>query len=154
MYQFLDVTDAEDLKLLHKEVREDSELENVVSQVQFEVIQAFSQRDMEGRSTYEAFFKYEFGSNPADVVKVRLLGYNEYDPESSGDSLKELLKRTIAKITSWTMRNYYNTQAATMIKQGQRSISYGGTVPSYMDFPAGWDSLLKNHDARIQPYGI
>lgn len=154
MYQFLDVNNSDDLKLIHKEVRADDELENVVSQVQFEIIQAYSQRDMEGISTYEAFFKYEFGVDPSDKVRVRLLGYNEIEPENSDADLKELLKRTIANVASWVMRNYYNPQGATMIKQGQRSISYAGVVPSHKDFPAGWDSLLKNYDARIQPYGV
>jgi hypothetical protein len=154
MYQFLDVTNEDDLKLLHAEVRGSDELANVVEQVQFEIIQAFSQRDMQGLTTYESFFRYEFGVDPRDVIRVRLLGFDEVDPGQSEADMKDVLKRTIANVTSWVIRNYYNPQSVTMIKQGQRAVSYSGVTPSYMDFPSGWDRLLKNFDARIQPYGI
>ena len=154
MYQFFNVDSADDLKLLHKSIRTNTELENIVEQIQWQIIEAFSQRDMQGLTTYEAFFKYEFGDNPRDVIKVRLLGYNEDDPEESEAGLKEAFRRTIAKIASWVLRNYSNPQDVRRIKQGQREVEYSGTVPTWENFPKGWDRLFKNYDARIQPYGI
>ena len=154
MYQFFDVENADDLKLLHKSVRANDELEDIVEQVQWQIIESFSQRDMQGLTTYEAFFKYESGVNPRDVIKVRLLGYNEDAPEQSEAGLKEAFRRTIAKIASWALRNYSNPQQVSRIRQGQREVEYSGIVPNWQDFPKGWDRLFKNYDARIQAYGI
>lgn len=154
MYQFFDVDNADDLKLLHQSVRTNSELETIIEQVQWQIIEAFSQRDMQGLTTYEAFFKYEFGVNPRDVIKVRLLGYNESEPEESQAGLKEAFRRTIAKVVSWVLRSYTNPQEVSRIKQGQREVEYSGAVPTWQDFPKGWDRLFKNYDARIQAYGI
>ena len=154
MYQFFDVENSDDLKLLHESVRSESELATLVEQIQWEIIEAFSQRDMQGLTTYEAFFKYEFGVNPRDVIKVRLFGYNEEKPQDSDAGLKEAFKRTIAKIASWTLRNYSNPQQVSRIRQGQREVEYSGIVPSWQDFPKGWDRLFKNYDARIQAYGV
>ena len=154
MYQFFDIDNADDLDLLHSEVRENPELGATVTQVQAENIQAFSQRDMQGLTTYQSFFQYEFGVNPTDVIRVRLLGYNEDDPEESDEGLKDVFKRSIAEVVTWVLRNYSNPQGVTSIRQGQRSVTYAGVVPSYMDFPLGWDRWFKNYDGRIQPYGI
>lgn len=154
MADFFDTTEQADLNLLHSSVREDDELDNVVDSVEWEIINAFSQRDMEGLGTYEAFFEYETGRDPNDEIKVRLVGY---DPETQTDSdsgLKAVLKRTIAEIVSWVIRNYENTDGVNSIKQGQRSITYSGHAPSYDSFPKGWDRKLKNYDARIKQYGI
>ncbi len=144
----------QDENLLHSSVRDNAELQNIVDQVEFEMIEAFKQRDMQRLTTYEQFFEYEFGRDPLDRIKVRLVGYDEDDPNSSDEDLKELLKRTIAKVTSWVLRNYDNADKAQMIKQGQRSISYAGVVPSYKDWYSGWDNMLHNYDARIKNYGI
>lgn len=152
MYQFFDITT--DTGLLHASVRDNPELERVVESIQWEIIQAFSQRDMQGLTTYEAFFRYEFGVDPRDVIKVRLLGYDEENPEQSEAGLKEVLKRTIATIASWVLRNYDNNDGVKSIRQGQRSITYTGLSPSWRDFPAGWDRWLVNYDARIKNYGI
>ena len=154
MYLFFDVDNVNDLKLVHESVRDNDELGNIVEKVQWEIIEAFSQREMQGLTTYEAFFKYEFGVNPRDVIKVRLFGYNNEDPENSDEGLKEAFKRTIARVSSWIIRNYQNPQAVRRIRQGQRQVEYSGEIPTWEDFPKGWDRLFKNYDARIQPYGI
>ncbi len=144
----------QDENLLHESVRDSDELQNVVDNVEFEIIEAFKQRDMQRLATYEQFFKYEFGRDPLDKIKVRLVGYDEDDPTNSDADLKELLKRTIARVTTWVLRNYDNTDQAQSIRQGNRSISYAGVVPSYKDWYEGWDSLLHNYDARFKNYGI
>lgn len=144
----------QDENLLHASVRDNDELQNVIDQVEFEIIEAFKQRDMQRLTTYEAFFDYEFGRDPFNEVKVRLVGYDEETPSESDEDLKELLKRTIAKVVSWVLRNYDNADKATSIKQGQRSISYSGVVPSWKDWYSGWDNMLHNYDARIKNYGI
>lgn len=154
MATFFNPESEEDLKLLHKSVRTDDELDNVVDQVEFQVIEAFKQRDMQRLTTYETFFDYEFGRDPMDEIKVRLVGYDEETPSESDNELKELLKRTIAGVVSWVLRNYNNTQKVSSIRQGQRSINYAGVVPSFKDWYSGWDNLLSNYDARIKTYGI
>jgi hypothetical protein len=145
---------ATDSALLHAQVRDNPELQNVVDQVEFEIIEAFKQRDMQRLTTYESFFNYEFGRDPLQEVKVRLVGYDEETPEDSDADLKELLKRTIAKVVSWVLRNYDNADKAQSIRQGQRSITYSGVVPSWKDWYSGWDNMLHNYDARIKGYGI
>jgi len=154
MATFFNPESEEDLKLLHKSVRTDDELDNVVDQVEFQVIEAFKQRDMQRLTTYETFFEYEFARDPLDEIKVRLVGYDEETPSESDNELKELLKRTIASVVSWVLRNYNNTQKVSSIRQGQRSINYAGVVPSWKDWYSGWDNLLSNYDARIKTYGI
>lgn len=154
MYLFFDTESQDDLNLLHADVRTHSELGNAVRDAQFEIIQAFSQRDMQGLTTYEAFFKYEFGVNPRDHIKIRLYGYNEESPEDSDAGLKEVFKRSVANIVSWSLRNYSNPQQVSRIKQGQREVQYSGIVPGWQSFPHGWDRLFKNYDARIMAYGV
>lgn len=154
MATFFDITSQSDLNLLHSSVVNDDNLANVVDSVEWEIINAFSQRDMEKVGTIEAFFEYEFGRDPNDVIKVRLVGYDAETPANSDAGLKEVLKRTIADVASWVLRNYSNSNGVTSIKQGQRSISYSGHAPSYNNFPTYWDMKLKNYDARIKEYGI
>lgn len=151
---FFDTSSQDDLDLLHSSIRDDSELSNVVSKVEWEILNAFKQRDMEGLGTYEAFFEYESGRDPNDEIKVRLVGYDSSAPANSDAGLKEVLKITIAEITSWVLRNYNNSDGIKSIQQGKRSVTYIGHAPSWKNFPSGWDSELQNYDARIKSYGI
>jgi hypothetical protein len=125
-----------------------------VDKAEWEIIQAFSQRDMQGLTTFEAFFYYESGVDPRDVIKVRLLGYDEETPSESEAGLKEVFRRTIADIASWALRSYNNSKGVQSIQQGQRSVTYQDVMPSFNSFPQGWDRRFKNYDARIMPYGI
>lgn len=152
MATFFDI--PADNNLLHASVRDSSELTNVVNQVEWEILNAFSQRDMERVGTYEAFFEYESGRDPQDEIKVRLVGYDAEVPADSDAGLKEVLKRTIADIASWVLRNYDSNSDVQMIKQGQRAITYSGIAPTWDQFPRGWDNRLQNYDARIKNYGI
>lgn len=154
MAVFFDLSDQKHFEMLHSSVRDSDDLQSVVDSVEWEVINAFSQRDMEGLGTYEAFFEYEFGRDPNDEIKVRLAGYDSANPGDSDSGLKEALSRTIAEIVNWKIRNYDNPDGVESIRQGDRSISYSGHSPSFDQFPTGWDRRLKNYDARISPYGI
>jgi len=153
MSVFFDVTDANDLNLLHADVRAEDELSNVVNKVEWEILDAFSQRDKQGLTTVQAFFEYESGRDPNDEILVRLAGYDQTTPSDSDEGLKEALRRTIADIVSTLMRGYENEHGIQSIRQGQRSVTYG-MVPTWDRWPSGWDRRLKNYDARIKPYGI
>jgi hypothetical protein len=154
MANFFNSASQSDKDLLHKSVRDHDELELLVDKVEHEIIDAFKQRDMQSLSTYEAFFEYEFGRDPSKDIKVRLSGYDEDDPASSDSGLKEALRRTIADVVSWALRNYDNSHNVRSIQQGQRSVTYATVIPSWRDWPSGWDNMLHNYDARISTYGI
>lgn len=143
-----------DSDLLHSSIRNEDELYSIVDRVEWEITQAFKQREMQGLSTYSDFFLYESGSQPNTEIKVRLLGYDQDDPENSEDGLKEVFKYTIADVVSWVLRNYNNQQSAENISLGRFSVSTSGDVPTWREFPSGWDRRFKNYDARITEYGI
>lgn len=151
---FFDPSNPSDLSLLHSSVRDHDELYDVADKVEYEVLDRYRQRDMERVSTYEAFFEYEFGRDPNDEIKVRLVGYDAETPADSEAGLKEALRRTIAEVVSWVLRNYDTQSDVSSIQQGQRSITYSGNAPTWESFPDGWDRYLKNYDASIKSYGI
>ena len=151
---FFDPTKPEDISLLHSSVRDHEELFDVSDRVEYEVLERYKQRDMERVSTYEAFFEYEFGRDPSQEIKVRLVGYDAETPADSEEGLKEALRRTIAEVVSWVLRNYDTQSDVSSIRQGSRSITYSGNAPTWESFPRGWDRLLKNYDASIKNYGI
>lgn len=155
MATFFDVNSESDLNLLHSSVRELVELANVVDSVEWELIDSYTQRDMQGIATYENFFKYESGVAPGSELKVRLAGYNQATPADSDAGLKEALRRTIADIVSMILRNYNNEIGVSSQSQGNRSISYAnGASISWRTWPTGWNRRLNNYDAKIQHYGI
>lgn len=155
MADFFDTSAQADLDLLHSDIRDHSELDNVVNQVEWEILNsAFMQREGQNRGTWQDFFEYENGNDPNNELKVRLVGYDSDTPADSESDLKEALKRTIARVVSWVLRDYSNAQGVTQISQGQRSISYAGSVPSWQDWPDDWDRLLHNYDARIPTYKV
>lgn len=150
---------ASDLNLIHADVRDNPELSNVIDKVEWEVLDAFSQRDRQGLTTVQAFFEYESGRDPNDEILVRLVGYDQAEPSDSEEGLKEALKRTIANIASDILQSYDGQRGVQSVRQGQRSVSYGsasggGVVPTWRDWPSGWDRYLGNYDARIKAYGI
>lgn len=154
MANFFDTSVQADLNLLHSSIREHDELDNIVDKVEWEIIELFTQREGQNRGTWQDFFEYENGNDPNNELKVRLVGYDSTTPTDSDADLKEALKRTIARVTSWVLRDYNNAQGVTSISQGQRSVSYAGSVPSWQEWPDDWDRLLHNYDARIPNYGI
>lgn len=153
MADFFDTTVAADKNLLHADVRTDAELDNVIDQVEWEIIDFYSQRTGLGVANYADFFRYENGADPDNEIKVRLVGYDQTTPTSSQADLKQALRRTIADVASWALRNYYVSQDVKSITQGKRSVEYSGTL-SWRDFPDGWRRRLKNFDARFMNYGI
>ena len=141
-----------DNNLLHASVRTNAELENIVNKVEWEIIDAFSQRydRLSIRERYSDFFEFEAGSNPNQEIKVRLAGYNESDPEASDAGLLEALKRTVADVVSDVLMDYNNERGVQSQRQGNRSISYSGSVPTWRDWKSGWDLKLDNYDVRVK----
>jgi hypothetical protein len=155
MATFFDVNSNDDLALLHESVRRATELVNVINQVEWELIDSYTQRDMQGLATYENFFKYESGVMPGSELKVRLAGYNQATPADSEVGLKEAIKRTIADIASEILRNYDADGNVASQSQGNRAITYAhGSSISWRTWPNGWNRRLNNYDAKIKPYGI
>lgn len=154
MSDFFNTSDLADINLLHSTVRNHDELDNVVDSVEWEIIDSFTQRESLGLSTVDAFFEYESGADPTASLEVRLVGYDSATPANSEAGLKIAIKRTIADIVSWVLREYTNTQGVQSISQGRRSITYSGTVPSWREWPDGWDIKLSNYNAKHQNFGI
>jgi len=150
MATFFDPSKVDDLDLLHSSVRDDSELTNVVNKVEYEMIDYFRQRP-----NIPLYFRSGFENlSSKNRIKVRLIGYSEDDPAQSNDDLKEALRRSIAYVVSYILRNYDNLVGAQSIKQGQRSVSYHGAIPDVDKWPDGWKRYLRNFDDREAHYSI
>ncbi|NIT56781.1 MAG: hypothetical protein GWN00_11275, partial [Aliifodinibius sp.] len=100
---------------LHSSIRTHDELDNVIDQIEWEIIEFYSQRNGLGVANYEDFFRYENGADPDNEIKVRLVGYDQTTPTDSTADLKTALKRTIADVASYVLRNYSVTQDVTSI---------------------------------------
>lgn len=153
MADFFDITKPEDYYLLHSSVRDHTEAGTVANKVEWEVLDAFKFRDMQQRSNWDAFFEYESGADPNEVIKVRLVGYDAETPSESNADLKEALRRTIAEVVEWVLLGYNQTSEVKSESLGRWSATYG-SVPSYKDFPAGWKNKLKNFDASWETYSV
>lgn len=147
---FFDTASGDDLNLLHSSVRDSDELDNVVANIEYEILDYYKQRPSIPL-TLQTGRENLYTTNE---VQVRLLDYNNDNPEDSEQDLKDALKKTIAEITSWVIRNYDNSQNVQSIQQGQRSVTYYGLSPSWQDFPSGWQRWLKNFDDREALYSI
>lgn len=155
MADFFDTSVQADLDLLHESIRSHNELDNVVDKVEWEILNsAFMQREGQAVGTTDDFFTYEDGNDPNNELLVRLVGYDQDTPTNSEADLQEALRRTIARVVSWILRDYSNAQGVQSISQGQRSITYSGSVPTWQDWPDDWDRLLHNYDARIPNYRV
>lgn len=154
MGTFFDPGNPDDQNLLHSSVRDHDELYTVADKVEWEILDHFSQRDMQSIGTYSAFFEYENGSDPDRKIKVRLYGYDQDTPADSRQDLKEALRRTIADVTSYILRNYNNAPGVQSKSQGRRSWATNNTFPTVDEWPDGWAAKLKNFNARIPQYGI
>ena len=150
MATFFDVTSQADLNLLHKSVRGDDELSNVVDQIEWELIDYFKQRP-----NVPIYFRTGLENlSTLNEIVVKLFDYDSDSPENSGNDLKEALRRTIADIASWVLRNYDSPDKVQSITQGKRSVTYMGAVPSWRGWPDGWAKRLKNFDNREALYSI
>lgn len=147
---FFDVDEADDLALLHSSVRSDAELSNVVDNVEYEILDFYKQRPSVPL-TLQTGKESLYTSNE---VSVRLIDYNQTTPSSSEQDLKDALKKTIAEVASWVLRNYETELHVASMSQGNRSITFYGLSPSWRDFPSGWQRWLKNFDDREALYSI
>ena len=154
MADFFDINPVADQSLLHSSIRDDAELQNVVDQVEWEIIDYFRQRENQSLATYADFFEYESGASLDRDIKVRLVGYDQATPTDSRDDLQEALRRTIADITTWVLRNYSNPQGVQSKSLSKRSYTATGVIPTWREWPDGWKSKLRNFDAKIPSYGI
>jgi len=129
MADYFDPSDPSDVELLHSSVREDPELPVIVDQIEWEVIDRYTE-------------------GTGDHMRVQLEGY----PDS--DDLSEALRRTIADVASWVLRDYSNEQGVVSQRQGNRSVVYSTRIPSWRDYPPQWDRRLTRFDKRRVIYGI
>ena len=147
---FFDTASSDDLDLLHSSVRTNDELENVVANVEYEILDYYKQRPSIPL-TLQTGRENLYTTNE---IQVRLIDYDNDNPSNSEQDLKDALKKTIAEISSWVIRNYETPQGVNSIQQGKRSISYHGLSPTWNDFPSGWRRWLKNFDDREALYSI
>jgi len=136
--------------LLHSSVRDHAELANVVDNVEYEILDYYKQRPSIPL-TLQTGRENLYTTNE---IQVRLIDYDNDTPANSEQDVKDALKRTIAEITSWVLRNYDNMQNVKAISQGKRSIEFYGLAPSWRDFPKGWQRWLRNFDDREALYSI
>ena len=149
MATFFDI--PQDENLLHSSVRANDELQNVIDNVEYEILDYYKQRPSIPL-TLQTGRENLYTTNE---IQVRLIDYDNDNPENSEADVKEALKRTIADVASWGLRNYDNTQGGVQsIQQGKRSITYMGSAPSWRDWPSGWNARLKNFDDREALYSI
>lgn len=149
MADFFNTSNAEDLNLLHSTIRDHDEIEKVVDKVEWEVINHYKQRP-QNRGRIRSG-KENLGT--VNTIEVMLIDFNEETPTDSPAGLKDALRRTIADVVSWILRNYSNDQAVKSKRQGQRSVTFHG-VPDARQWPSGWSYRLKNYDDREAVYAI
>lgn len=147
---FFDPADADDLLLLHKAVRTNTELTNVINNVEYEILDYYKQRPsipLSLRTGRENLYS-------TNEITVRLLHYNNTTPASSEQDVKDALKKTIAEVASWVLRNYDNEGKVSSVSLGRFSASYTGAMPTWREFPSGWNRWLGNFDDRQAVYSI
>lgn len=147
---FFDIENADDLALLHSTVRENPELGNVIDGVEYEVLDYYKQRasvPLSLRTGRENLYSTK-------DISVRLMGFNNNTPADSEQDVKDALKKTIAEVASWVVRNYNNDVKVSSINLGRFSVTYAGSSPSWRDFPSGWNRWLSNFDDREAVYSI
>lgn len=147
---FFDTSEQDDLNLLHSSVRDDSELDNVVNGVEYEILQYYKQRPSIPLSLQTG----RENLYTTNEVQVRLIDYDNDTPANSEQDLKDALKKTIAEVTSWVIRNYNNDAKVQSESLGRWSVSYAGSVPTWNEWPSGWNRWLKNFDDREAVYSI
>lgn len=143
---------ANDVNLLHSSIRTHSELSNVVEKVEYEIIDFYSQRPSIPIRVKTGSENLRIGPNSTGI-EVQLIGYDPDDPTNSDADLKEALRRSIAKIVEWVLLGYNDTSKVKSESMGRWSAEYI-TVPSYKEWPNGWNNLLKNFDDREALYSV
>ena len=145
---FFDTDSADDIALLHTSANKKKDLDEVVDNVEYEILDFYKQRpSIPFQTGRESLYT-------TNEISVRLIGFDNTTPADSEQDLKDALKKTIAEIVSWVLRNYETEQSVKSMRQGNRAITFGGLSPSWQDFPSGWQRWLKNFDDREALYSI
>lgn len=121
-----------------------------MEKVEYEILDYYSQRPsvpLTLRTGRENLYT-------SNEISVRLIDYDQDTPEDSPADLKDALRRTIADVASWVLRNYDTSQGVGQITQGKRSITFMGSAPDWRQWPDGWQRYLKNYDDREAVYSI
>jgi len=121
---------------LHADVRQHSELDDVVSRVEQEILDYFSTINT-GLGTY---YDPNHPASTGEIAEVNLAGYDP-DPAKASDAFKRAFKQTIADVASWILRNYEHEPGLESYDRGDRSWSWAYPT-SYQDWPKGWDHRL------------
>lgn len=148
---YFDPAILSDVNLLHSSVREHSELSNVAAQVEYDVIDHYTEEYPRLKNTSYKSTTYDPDAPIRTVVKLH--GYDK-DPEKAESNLKEALRRTIATVISATLKQYDNERNLQSERLGNRSYSYAGKIPTKDDWPNGWDRRLSKFDNRDVVYGL
>lgn len=122
--RFFDPNNADDLALLHSTVREDPNLSTVVESIEWDILNRYTEDS-----------------------KVMLKGYPD------AEDLKQAMRRTIADVASWVLRDYDNEQGVVSMQQGNRSITYA-RASSWNEWPREWAHRLARFDKRTVIYSI
>ena len=126
MAYFLDVTDDDDLALVHASVRGHAELGTTVEESERDVLLKYTVRT--GTNTYE----------------VQLEGYVDSDPASSHATLVAALKRAVARVTSHRLRNYDRNPLYQKERLDVYEYDRGSGAGSATDmWPPNWDDELR-----------
>lgn len=136
MGTFFDATDPADQKLLSEDNRNDSELETVADQAEYDVIR-----------------RYEVYDDVGERVEVALAGYDEDTDTADSTALAEALRRTIALVVDTRLTHRGDDRALESKSHGSRSWDYNVDELG-RKWPDGWRQYLQDFDRLERPYHL
>lgn len=170
MKPYFDPTDYRDLELLPEQFRNASDLPQVSSDCETEVLSHYTRRVHDARYTLLqpiAQPPIGFTTTPSFVYTPRgyatdlgngslvyLAGYTIDSADPACDPmLRTQLKKAIARLVAWRLRQWdRDPTLKTESAQGQVTRSYRDDAVNV--FPPGFESILKNFDTRIPVWAL
>jgi len=144
---------ADDKTLLHASVRDNSELQNVATQVEADILQHYRDRLRYYNKDGVPIWFWNFGFPELRLpTDIKLRGYAP-DPANAEPGLKNALKKTIADVISHCLRYYDNDEGVTYERRGYRQTRYK-KIPTKNDWPKNWDWRLAIYDSREKVYAV
>jgi hypothetical protein len=150
---YFDSTQATDKNLLPPEFRSAADLANVAADVEKDVIGHYTEH---GRDTL--FRASRDFSQPGEQVNenlslwVRLRGYKADAAHADVDpDLRDALKRTIADVITWRLRQHNADPLMASESSDQRSKTWRDSA--VYTFPRSWDRRLRNFDLTEPVWG-